>query len=68
MKILQINKFFYVRGGSERVFFDTIKILEERGHKVVTFSMKMKEIFLRCIRNSLLKTWISVSRSGRLKR
>jgi glycosyltransferase involved in cell wall biosynthesis len=40
MKILQVSKYFYVKGGSERVFFDTIRILEEHGHEVVTFSMK----------------------------
>ncbi|MFH0815176.1 MAG: glycosyltransferase family 4 protein [Candidatus Falkowbacteria bacterium] len=40
MKVLQANKFFYIKGGSGRVFFDTIRILEERGHDVATFSMK----------------------------
>jgi len=40
MRILQINKFFYRRGGSESYFFDLIKLLEERGHEVVHFSMK----------------------------
>lgn len=39
MKVLQVNKFFYIKGGSERVFFDTIRILEEHGHDVSTFSM-----------------------------
>ncbi|MEK7512102.1 MAG: glycosyltransferase family 4 protein [Patescibacteria group bacterium] len=40
MKILLINKFHYLKGGSERVYFDTKKILEENGHEVVCFSMK----------------------------
>src|SRR3989344_1209368 len=39
MRILQINKFFYRRGGAEAVFFDTIKGLRERGHEVSEFSM-----------------------------
>ncbi|TSC84642.1 MAG: Glycosyltransferase [Parcubacteria group bacterium Gr01-1014_13] len=39
MRILQINKFFYRRGGVEVVFFDTIKGLRERGHEVSEFSM-----------------------------
>lgn len=39
MRILQINKFFYRRGGAEVVFFDTIKGLRERGHEVSEFSM-----------------------------
>lgn len=40
MRILQINKFFYRRGGSETYFFDLIKLLEEEGHEVITFSTK----------------------------
>jgi glycosyltransferase involved in cell wall biosynthesis len=40
MKILQINKFFYLRGGSETYFFDLIKLLEQNGHEVITFSTK----------------------------
>ena len=39
MRILQINKFFYRRGGAETVFFDTINGLRERGHEVSEFSM-----------------------------
>lgn len=38
MRILQINKFFYRRGGSETYFFDLIKLLEQHGHEVVHFS------------------------------
>jgi glycosyltransferase involved in cell wall biosynthesis len=40
MKILQVNKFFYVRGGSERYFFDLCDLLMERGHEVIHFSMR----------------------------
>ncbi|MEK7161041.1 MAG: glycosyltransferase family 4 protein [Patescibacteria group bacterium] len=39
MRILQINKFFYRRGGAETVFLDTINGLRERGHEVSEFSM-----------------------------
>ena len=39
MHILQINKFFYRRGGVETVFFDTIEGLRMRGHEVSEFSM-----------------------------
>ncbi len=38
MKILQINKFYYLKGGSERYLFELSKILEENGHKVIPFS------------------------------
>ncbi|MFQ5409109.1 MAG: glycosyltransferase family 4 protein [Anaerolineales bacterium] len=38
MKILCVNKFFHVRGGADRYFFETIAALEARGHEVVHFS------------------------------
>lgn len=40
MKILLINKFFYLKGGSESVFFETAELLKNKGHKVIFFSMK----------------------------
>jgi glycosyltransferase involved in cell wall biosynthesis len=40
MKVLLVDKFFYLKGGAERVFFETAKLLEDKGHKVVFFSMK----------------------------
>lgn len=40
MKILQINKYHYHKGGAERAYFDTARILEEHGHEVAFFSMK----------------------------
>ncbi|MFA6550974.1 MAG: glycosyltransferase [Patescibacteria group bacterium] len=43
MKILQINKFFYLKGGAERCFFDTVEILEQHGHEVAVFSMVDKK-------------------------
>ncbi len=39
MKILQINKFFYLRGGSERYMFELSELLAENGHEVIHFSM-----------------------------
>jgi glycosyltransferase involved in cell wall biosynthesis len=39
MKILQVNKFFYLRGGSERYYFDLCDLLARRGHEVLHFSM-----------------------------
>ncbi len=40
MKVLLINKFYYIKGGSERVFFNTKELLEKNGHQVICFSMK----------------------------
>ncbi|MFH1233015.1 MAG: glycosyltransferase family 4 protein [Patescibacteria group bacterium] len=39
MKILLINKFHYLRGGAERVYFNTAKVLSEHGHDLAFFSM-----------------------------
>jgi len=40
MKILQINKFFYRRGGSETYFFELMDLLQKNGHEIVHFSTK----------------------------
>ncbi|MDR1919532.1 MAG: glycosyltransferase [Tannerellaceae bacterium] len=40
MKILQINKYFYHKGGAETVFFNTMHLLEQYGHSVIPFSLK----------------------------
>jgi len=39
MKILMCNSYYYVRGGSERCFFDLMELLQSRGHDVIPFSM-----------------------------
>ncbi len=46
MKIVLVNKYLYIKGGSERVVFLTKKLLEEAGHEVEVFGMKHeKNIF-----------------------
>lgn len=40
MKILNINKFYYSKGGSESYYFGLKELLEENGHEVIPFSMK----------------------------
>lgn len=40
MKILMVNKFFYVKGGSETYYFSLKKLLESKGHTVIDFSMQ----------------------------
>lgn len=42
MKILQINKFFYIKGGTDRYFFEVVKLLRNHGHRVASFSMQDK--------------------------
>ena len=39
MKILLINKFYYLAGGTERYIFAWEKILRAKGHEVMIFSM-----------------------------
>lgn len=39
MRILLINKFYYLSGGAERYLFEWEKILRSRGHEVMVFSM-----------------------------
>ena len=43
MKILQINKYHYIRGGSDSVYFNTTNLLQEFGHEVVHFAMDFNE-------------------------
>lgn len=39
MRILEINKFHYVKGGADKHFLDVTKLLREKGHEVAVFSM-----------------------------
>ena len=40
MKILLVNKFHYLNGGSEKYYFELGKLLKEHGNEVAYFSMK----------------------------
>jgi len=40
MRILLVNKFHYIKGGSETYYFSLKELLEEHGHEVIEFSMK----------------------------
>jgi len=42
MKILEVNKFYYLRGGSERYMFELSDLLRDKGHEVIHLSMKDK--------------------------
>jgi len=39
MKVLAANKYYFVKGGAERYFFELARILSSRGHEVVPFAM-----------------------------
>lgn len=40
MRVLLINKFYYLSGGAERYVFEWEKLLRSRGHNVMIFSMR----------------------------
>jgi len=40
MKVLQVNKFHFPKGGSETAYFGISSLLEAHGHTVIPFSMK----------------------------
>lgn len=39
MKVLMVNKFFYIKGGSETYYFALKNLLEQNNHEVIDFSM-----------------------------
>lgn len=43
MRILLVNKFHYLRGGSEKYYFELAQLLKSKGHTVGFFSMKHEE-------------------------
>ena len=46
MRILQVNKFNYIRGGAEKYFIEISKNLEELGHQVAIFLCIILRIIL----------------------
>lgn len=40
MKILLVNKFHYLKGGSEKYYFELGNLLKENGHEIAFFSME----------------------------
>lgn len=45
MRILQINKFHYLKDGASRSYFETARLLTEQGHEVAFFSMNHPDNF-----------------------
>lgn len=43
MRVLLINNFHYLRGGSDRIYFETARILKANGHEVGFFSSQSPE-------------------------
>jgi glycosyltransferase involved in cell wall biosynthesis len=45
MKILSVEKYYFVTGGASRVFFETNELLEKKGHQVIPFAGKYPQNF-----------------------
>jgi len=45
LKILMVDKYYFIKGGAERYFFELKKVLESKGHEVIPFSMDHPENF-----------------------
>jgi len=45
MKILMVDKFYFVKGGAERYMFELSKVLEANGHEVIPFAMRHPDSF-----------------------
>lgn len=43
MKILEINKFYFAKGGADKHFLDVVDLLESKGHDVAVFSMEHRK-------------------------
>lgn len=43
MNILQINKYHFIKGGADSVFFNTMRLLADQGHRVVPFCIHHPE-------------------------
>ena len=39
MRILMVNKFFFLASGAERYMFDLMQLLERHNHEVIPFAM-----------------------------
>ncbi|MBI5971500.1 MAG: glycosyltransferase family 4 protein [Deltaproteobacteria bacterium] len=44
MRVLQVNNHHYLKGGSERVYLETSRLLREKGREVIEFSVADAEI------------------------
>lgn len=55
MRVLNINKFHYLRAGTESYYFALTKLLEENGHDVIPFSMHDR----RNIKSDFAKYFVS---------
>lgn len=53
MRILLVNKFHYLKGGSEKYYFELANLLKEKGHQIAFFSMQNDKILKQAKKNIL---------------
>ncbi len=63
MKVLLVNKFHYIKGGSETYYFSLGDLLEKRGHQVIWFSMK-DERNIPCAQSEYFVNHVDFNASG----
>lgn len=63
LNILHINKFHYLRGGSEVVYFGVSNILESHGHRSLFFSMHHPEN-LSCNTSDYFMPYVDLNTNG----
>ena len=63
LKVLLVNKFHYIKGGSETYYFSLGDLLEKRGHQVIWFSMK-DERNLPCAQSEYFVDHVDFNASG----
>ena len=63
MKILLVNKFHYIKGGSETYYFSLGDLLEKRGHPILWFSMQ-DERNLPCAQSEYFVDHVDFNASG----
>src|SRR4030066_2311129 len=63
INILHINKFHYLRGGSEAVYFGTANLLESHGHRSLFFSMHHPEN-LPCETGQYFMPYVDLNTNG----
>lgn len=61
-----VNKFFWLKGGSERVFFGEAKLLKDRGHDIAFFSMN-DERNLPCYQSRFFISHVNYETFGSIK-
>ena len=66
MKILLVNKFHYLKGGSEKYYFELGDLLKEHGHEVAYFSMEDEKNLKTCQKEYFVKS-IDLNKGSKLK-